>query len=151
ETKMAESEMKESDARLADARERLADVQARANKETAAMNKRKGAITDKLNSHDRQAEEASLRMDQDSAEQKLGRAVDSVDDPHMNVRLTSGAKTAAPSHMKVTRNCPVFARPNGKSKVLGTKRAGSTIIGGQPLKDWVGFPIRNGRTAWMAK
>lgn len=147
EVKAAEGEVQTSDARLQEAKERLTEVRTRSDAKEAELNKRKGSATQKLSSHARETEEAALKIDQARVDQTLARTTAASDKTAVNVQM----RKEAPSKMVFTRDCRVYERPDGKSKVLGTKRSGSAVSHGKAENDWVGFPIAGGRKAWVAK
>src|ERR1019366_426824 len=107
EVKTAESEVKQADSRLQDAKERLTDVKTRTEAKDAELAKRKTAASDKLNSHAREAEEASVKIDQAKADQSMDRAVASGDKGAVSVQLHDKVDS---SKMTVSRDCRVFER-----------------------------------------
>lgn len=59
--------------------------------------------------------------------------------------------TAGGQRVTVIKDCKVYAQPDSKSKVLGIKKAGTSLRPGPTMKHWVSFPIPNGRTGYLVK
>lgn len=146
ETKMAESEVQQADARLKDAQERLADVSQRSAEKEAELAKRKADANSKLHSSARESEEARLKMDQAKAEQSLNRAMAASDTAPLHVQMQNKS-----SKMTLNKDCRVYDQSGGKGALLGMKKSGSTVWNGKVSGDWVSFPLKAGRTGWVAK
>lgn len=150
EVKIAEAEVKAGEARMKDSEDRLTGMREKADQREAELTARKGAVEQTIES--RAAQEAIQKIKQAEVDQRLQRApADSgAGSGNMQVSLHGGGAQLASSRMTLSKDCRVYERPDGKSKVLGVKRAGSALSG-QTGTNWVAFKTKDARTLYMPK
>jgi septal ring factor EnvC (AmiA/AmiB activator) len=158
EVKLAEAEAKASELRLQDSEIRLTEARERMQAQEKRMNERRSNADKLLNSANREMRETVLRMDQAQVDQSASRIETSQDASTVNVRMVrkpasmpqavSVAAASPPpatttSHMKLKKNCPVYDKATGRSKIIGSRKAGKSVQVSPVSSDWVLLPIKN--------
>jgi chromosome segregation ATPase len=123
ETKAAQGEISQADAKMADAQNRLNEV--------------RGV----------KASEPKLTENDSPNEGELKEATLSTADGTPTRRTASSAD----GRVTLSRECRVFEMPNGKSKVLGRLKAGASVPGAAVNANWVSITARDKRTGYIAK
>lgn len=145
EVRIAEEEVEESGSRMRDAESRLADLRERTKGQDAELERRKLAARDTLQS--REAKEALLKVEYTKTRGELppSRDLASASKNPVTVQLRPSLAS-----LRMARDCRMFERPDGKSKVLGVKKAG-TKLSGTKGKQWVQVPLKGNKNAYVAK
>ncbi len=145
EVKIAEAEVEAGEGRMRDAEERLGEMRAKAAKREAELGQRQAAASRAMES--RSAKEALLRMKQAEVSQSLARSPSS---DTANMKVAMRPSIASSSKMTLARDCRVYDKPGAAGKVIGSKKAGSSV---QPHSSgaWIGFKTKKAGTVYLSK
>lgn len=146
EVKMAETEVQAGEGRMKDAEDRLKELSERAKGKEGELHRREQEAAKHLES--REAKEALLAVKSAQAGATLAGTRTVNGEQNMKVEMR-GPASVSPK-MTMSKECGVYEKPDGKSKMLGKKKAG-TVVSGRLSGDFVGFSLRDGRTVFIPK
>lgn len=136
----AEAEKQQADSRLRDAKERLLALREEAKTREAQMLARKTSAEDFVQA--RASRDIIMQLEQRKYERAVERTPASQRPLEVALIPTAIAHGKAPRKVLI-RDCQVFDQPNRSAKVMGLKRAGSTLAYSKTNKDWFSVHMAN--------